>query len=35
MKNWKKPVATIVTATQVGDAIKAYAWTCINGYMRS
>ena len=34
MKNWKRPVLTVISSAQIGDAIKAYAWTCINGYMR-
>ncbi len=34
MKNWKKPVVTMISAEQVGEAIKAYAWTCINGFER-
>lgn len=34
MKIWKRPAVTVVTADQVGEAIKAYAWTCINGHWR-
>ena len=34
MKNWRKPAIAKVTAIQVGESIKANAWTCLNGYIR-
>lgn len=35
MKMWKRPVATVVKAEKLAEEIKAYAWTCLFGYMRS
>ena len=34
MKNWKKPVVAVISAGQVTEVIKTYAWTCINGFER-
>ena len=34
MKNWKRPVVTVVKPDQLAETIKAYAWTCLFGYVR-
>lgn len=34
MKDWKKPVFTVVFANQLTEAIKAKAYTCVNAFVR-